>query len=195
MVNEQNGVHQYAYVERLPTEILDQILEMITVTLATCLSLSSHTLYNRIRDDEWWPHADVERQQRLSLLNLLHGDVPCLFLCSDCVKSHYPEPLLLLTPFPRKVPRNCERIHGCVRIGQQLALSFLQAHMVAKHCLIHQGRQHTFTPLHKTHRSGKHGRVEEYMTISASTVNGHLVTWTQTRLIVLSRTQFPTAPA
>lgn len=67
--------------------------------------------------------------------------------------------------------------------------------MVANHCLIYRGRLHTFTPLHKTHRSGKHGRVEEYMTTSATTANGHLIIWTQTRLIMLSRNRSSTVPA
>lgn len=78
-INEQNKGHEYAYVELLPTEILDQIIAMIRMTSATCLAISSHTLYYRLRNDNWWPHPNTEKQQRLSLLNLLHKDVPYLF--------------------------------------------------------------------------------------------------------------------
>ncbi len=194
-INEQNKGHEYAYVELLPTEILDQIIAMIRMTSATCLAISSHTLYYRLRNDNWWAHPNTEKQQRLSLLNLLHKDVPYLFLCEDCVRFHRPEPLLSLNPFPRKCSRECERINGCVRTGQHLTLPFHQAQMVANHCLIYRGRLHTFTPLHKTHRSGKHGRVEEYMTTSATTASGHLIIWTQTRLIMLSRNRSSTVPA
>ncbi len=42
-INEQNKGHEYAYVELLPTEILDQIIAMVRMTSATCLAISSHT--------------------------------------------------------------------------------------------------------------------------------------------------------
>lgn len=71
-------------------------------------------------------------------------------------------------------------LHGCVRIGQHLAFPFHQAHMVAEHCFTYKSTQHTFAPLHRAYRSGKHSRSD---------------LWTQTRPILFSRTRSSTVPA
>ena len=107
-----NFIHDLSALEKLPTEILQNISIYLPLSATAVLALCSHTLLRVLGTQHWDQLREPKRSDdRAIFLALLDSEFPELILCAQCAKLHRPYPNG--ADDNRPLARDCERGVAC----------------------------------------------------------------------------------